>query len=559
MTDIAVLAALFRSADRLSSRRTLISEHALAKTAHDDLQLARPAGDIQRGIDTLVEQRFLLEPINHPGYYVTDRAIVSMADAAQLMADPQHTNPRVTWSESREIDRDRSHPLAQAQRFTIVAARSGEGAGDVLGRLGLADHVDIANHVHGNDPADIARFPINTPRMVSTNAYAGLAGHAKKSVTPAGVGYTPSSIVIVSDTALRTARDAYLIAAASRELGAGKVIVIVEPHRTDALDLMSVHAAVRAGVASDYSAPARFSLIDRPVSLAAAIEPVRDRFVEARHDNVSLAAARYFMSKSEASLVAHDSQMIRDLNLACWSLAYDPAHQPNFIELDSLEPVHPDIYSVRTGAGIRDGDTLRVDDPGSTDLVANSRFSVMNIRPLENLAIAKNENNRYRRLNLTDLHDRGVRLTLHRSTRLRLREGEPISLTLPGRGRSRGRVALVSKSSIAFSIAGEGHLQVSDNDNAFKDVRLEYASSRVCPASPASIVAARIHDCTALGSFTPGAAYTAARMVERGRLSDVTLVTEDTQTFFRHAEHVHPGDAADLDARVELLTEMSRG
>lgn len=555
MTDIAVLAALLRSADRISQRQTLMTEAELGDAARSELALARSAGEIGRGIDHLLEWKYLHEYAGAPGHFVTDRQLRGIEHTDLILTDPRHTNPRVSWDQCRDPDFDRSHPLNQPQRFSIVSASQGEGIGDVLNRLELAGHPDIAHNVYGNESADIGRFALGTPQLISATNFVALATSPRKPSMSAGVDYDENSIVVISDTAFAAARLGHVVAATAAGLGPGKVIIVMEPGKSSPDDLISLYDAIRSGAVSDTPAPTRFVALDRPEDLEPDIAGITDRIHLARHRSVAQAAAELSISRPDAALVTHDEYRLRDLNLAAWSLSADSLAHRSRADVRALDPVRPDLYSMLTGAGIRDGDVIRVSEPGSADLVTRSLYTVMNVRPLEAMVIAKSPANRYVRLHLPKLANAGAVLSLYRPSSIQIRQGDRLSIYLPGRGRCSGRASLVAADEFAFGPDEGGHVQISTKDLTPADVRLDYARARIPVGTRELIAASGIHDISAHGTFNPGAAYTAAALDRSAPLEDLVLVTEDSRALLRHSRCVHPEDAARLKARARGLGE----
>lgn len=556
MIDLAIKTTLLRNADRLTLKRTLFSEHELVAASMAELKAPRVAGAFIGVIDELVEAGYLRHSLNFPGFMRTDRADRWMDRFARIVSDPTHTNPRISLAQNRQRGRDHSHPFDQPQRFTILDARPGEDIEAVLTRLDLRGRLASAHHVYGDEGAEIGRFAIDTPNLVKAGDFVALAGEAMDRVTPAGVGYSADRVVVISDAALRSAHRAFMIAASAEYLGAGKVLLILERGRTPAQDLMPIRAAIRAGAACAWGVASSFTDVTWPVSLAATLSPFRARFTVPVDESLARAAARAaFWTEGRCLLVSSDPVRLPNLNKAARSLAIDPASFAATVCLDTLEPIRADLYEIRVGCGLRDGDVLRVEAARATsEHAVGDRFLVKAHNAMENTVTAKSPSGRYVRLTLRELADRGVRLAAYSPSTITVREGEPISIELdPGR-RVEGRAMVSTAAESIFAPAGGGrpHLMTSA-ELASCNARFEYARASLDDrATDAVIAVSGIHDRSPSGSFCPGGAYAAVRWADANRGGTVEIFTDDVDRFLEHSKYVDSDCAERLVASCKF-------
>ena len=546
MKDQALLASLFRHADLFSRNAPMFSEEQLFAAARADLP-GTSAADIARAVDSMLDAHYLHESWLYPGHYRTDRSLVWDAAYVALITRPSYTNPRVSRAQALDPDADRRHPLDQPQRYSIVTAQPGEELGDVMDRLGLTDHPDLRYAVHGNDPADIARFPIGTNNLISANDLVGLAGKALKRTRRTDFVCAPEDILVISDLAVRSPQRAYLLARAIETLAPGKAIFVTEPAFTPERERLSLNAAIRAGAVSDRPARPRLRSIEFTADAQPALAGTRDLIETVPEPSLPLVAMRAFFSGGR-QLVCPDPVMRATLNHACQAFAFEPGQEPEAYTFSTVEPVPAGVCDVRTGAGMRDGMVLRVeagDDGGQ--LRDGEVLDIMSLRPLERIVVCKNDQNRYVRLALTRLAEDGAKLSVHWPRTLRVRQGEPLYLDINGTGPQYGEIAFGSKGGFAFKTSGS-HTQVMPSEIAAVRAELAYATATGPVDERPMTIVASIYAATGRGGFDAKPAFLLKSLLDEH--PDTRLLTEDAGQYLDNAGGVHRDDLREWEAAL---------
>ena len=544
MKDQALLASLFRHADLFSRNAPMFSEEQLFAAARADLP-GTSAADIARAVDSMLDAHYLNESWLYPGHYRTDRSLVWDAAFVSLLSRPSFTNPRVSRAEALDPDAHLRHPLDQPQRYSIVTAQPGEGLGDVMDRLGLTDHPDLRYAVHGNDPADIARFPIGTNNLISANDLVARAGKALKRTRKTDFVCSPADIVIVSDLAVRSPHRAYLLARAIETLAPGKAIIVTEPAVTPERERLSLNAAIRAGAVSDCPPRPRLRSIEFAVDARPALVSARDAFETVPEPGLPLAAMRACLNGGR-QLVCPDPVMRATLNHACQAFALEPGQEPEAYTFSTFEPVPAGVCDVRTGAGMRDGMVLRVeagDDGGQ--LRTGEVLDIMSLRPLERIVVCKNDRNRYVQLALTRLAEDGARLSVHWPRTLQVRQGEPLYLDIKGRGPQYGEIAFGSNGGFAFKTC-DAHTQVMPSELPAVRAELAYATATGPVNSRPMTIVASTYAATGRGGFDAKPAFLLKSLLED--CPETRLLTEDAGQYLHNAGAVHREDLREWEA-----------
>lgn len=544
---------LLQSVDRLSRAAAVFSLDTLLGQALNSADNRYELPELERAAGRLLELGVLRRT---PEQLIrSDRTDRWTDQFARLVSDPTKTNPRVSLRSHLDTAADRGHPLDQAQRYNIVDVEAAGGIERTLQWISSRAVEDEIIHIHGDHGPDIARFPIGTNQLMQAADFVGRTSKAlhRKDTKRSAVG--AHTVLVVSGDALRSAHRAMLLAAAAEQSGVGKVVILAHD---DAPHQFVLNEAVRRGAVSTFRPNFRFPDPKHPRDLSSDLAGAAEHILEVENETLEQAAARAALndlatgSLTPEPMLAHTLARHDNLNKAAQALfTTDSTHRRGF-KMTVLRQIAPHLVDTSTGAGLREGDFLRVNRvPPGRDHKIGDMFRVTNVKPVERTALVKNTHDRYEEISFDALRDMHVRLAAYDNQDITIHEGDRLELER-GSEHSAGRALLVSPNSFAFQ-PNEGPMvsfAVGASQALF--LRLGYAAtSAPLDASRPAYAVAGSADQEGDQCFTPGAASIVTRAQKAGRVREVRIFTDDKASLLSRSNAVDL-DAADVLERAYM-------
>lgn len=537
-------ATLISKADRLSRETTLFTPDTLWASAQNETEnLTRATFD--KAMTGLLGAGFLRS--DDQALLRTDRSDRWQDIVGRAMSNPEATNPRAS---DREGLSDRE--LLQPQRYNIVDVARYGGAENALKEVLSSKERASALYIHGDGGPDIARFPLNTPNMTAATGFVGQASKALHSGKPSSYGFNRETLLVISDTAFRSAHRAALLITATEQLRIGKVIVLADTSQSPPNDLFVLAEAARQGAASHIPASNAFKKPGLSEDVSPALKSVLANAQAVQTGTLEQAAALEHVSRpGRSQLFSHDP--IRDLNLNRAVQAISRPASDKVFEAKILQALPSALVNYKTGAGLREGDILRVDHaPESSGYRAGDIYRLTNVKAIGGAALAKNSAGRYVNISLKDATEGGVRLNAYHSESMKVREGDKI-MAPNGAMMERGAASMVNESSFVFQPETGEARTISKDMNETSQIRLGYtANPRELRADHAIIMTAGSSDKAGSGHFSPGAALLAAQ-VSRSYATEMKLFTDNPGRFLENARATDTTELAQMSKAFDLF------
>lgn len=548
MTALAE-STLLLLADRLSRASAVFSLDALYGAALSAADTVHDLSDFERAAERLFAKGVLRR--SSDSLIRSDRTDRWTDHFAREVSDPTRTNPRVSLYAHREARSDRSHPLDQAQRYTVVDVAKGGGIARVLRSLGERALPTEIIHIHGDRGPDIARFPIGTENLMQAADFVGRASKALHRKDAKRPEFGARTVLIVSGDALRSAHRAMLLATAAAQTGVGKVIILAHPEDPDQFVLTE---AVRRGAVSDWRPAFQFSAPVHPRDLSQELQRIEGRVVEVLNETLEQAAAREALNEvtpgrhNAHPMLAYTQARRDNLNKAAQALFVSEDAERRGFPITVMRRVTPHLVDLNTGAGLREGDFLRINRaPPKCAHQVGDIFRIMNVKPVEGTALVKDASNRYVSINFEALRDMHVRLAAYAEQQITINDGERLELER-GRQRSLGHAVFVSPSSFAFQPDTGPMVSFTAGSGSPPFLRHGYAgATEPLTNDRLAYAVAGSGDQECDRCFTPGAAAIAGRACEDGRVSDSKIFTDDKAALISHSQSVDLDAAGALD------------
>lgn len=580
MKDVAAESALIRNADTISRGQSRFEERDVLDAAQPELRVDRSDQDLLHSVDRIIERGHFRESVQFPGYVKTDLTDRQTDAFAKAVTDPSHTNPRVTKAQLLDSTRDKSNPMDQAQRYTIVDASARGGVEQTLSSILPPEDRENTIFLHGERGADIARFPIGTDNLHNVRDFLKSTRSELASKTAEDAGYGPKTTLVVSDTALRSSHRAELIGQTAEKMQVGKVVILAEPDKSPPIELAVLSEAARRGAVSEMTASETFVETSNTTSLESALRDSKADMISPVGEGLEMAAARYAASETTrtgnpSQLVTSDPLRLANLNKAAQVIqearhSVEGGQERPGVRVETFNVLPTSEYNAATGAGIRQYDVIQIRNaPEGSGYSAGERYPVRDINPIESNALVKNPAGDYVRLPLEAMARQDVQFDVLTKSETLVREGDPISIQTASGERVTGLAADISKD--RFSLVLDDGRSVSLNPETAKasDLQPAFASSSAALDKPGALVAvAGVHDRTDKGLFSPGASYDAARAAERDSDRSVSVFTSDPDRLASNSARTEHSLAQSLQQNFQrslgeeqgpALPDVSRG
>jgi len=554
MKNVAAESALIRNADTLSRETSHFTPRGLIDAARAELRSERPDGAMMQSVDRLIARGFVRPSAQFEGYLKTDHTDRQIDAFTKMLTNPTPTNPRVSALQLLDGGRDRSNPMHQAQRYSIVDASARGGVQASLEQILSAADRERAVFVHGERGPDVARFAIGTDNLHNARDFLHSTRAALATHSPASLGYGPLTTLIVSDAAVRSSHRAELIGRIADAMGVGKVLFLVEPDQTPPHELAPLAHAVRAGAVSEVVVGDAFRREAETGSAAAPLHAASDVLRAVRGETLEMAAARLGAAEavrtgSPVQLVAGDPLRLANLNLAARAVA---AAQRSIagqgegpcLTIESFTAMAAQDYDRTTGAGMRMHDVLQVRAaPEPSGYKVGDRYVIRDVNPIDSRVLVKDAASDYVRLPLAAMDRQQVRFDILTRSQIQIGDGDPVSMLTAGAQRVGCIVRDLSEKQFSLALP-DGRIASMTPDTAkASDLQPAFAVAAPDLSKPSAIIAvAGIHDRASDGAFTAGAALMAARAHQSGLTGPLMIMTSDPAKFLDNAERSSVND-----------------
>jgi len=563
MKDVAAESAIIRNADTLSRGHSHITVRALLDAARSELQAERSDSELLQTVDRLIDRGFLRESTQFEGYLKTDLTDRQIDAFAKAVTDPTPTNPRVSASGLLDANKDRSNPMDQAQRYSIVDASVRGGVQASLDQILSPSDRENTVFLHGERGPDIARFPVGTENLQNMRDFLRVTRRELATQTAQAAGYGPQTTLVVSDAALRSGHRAEILARTAEQMQAGKVIIMVEPDKSSGPELAAISHAIRAGAVSELGAPDTFTQSADTLSLQSTLTNAQNRFETPRGEGLEIAAARRGAelsdtSDSPAQLVASDPLRLANLNKAAQVIqdarnsVAGEAERPG-VRVDTFSVLAPSEYNAATGSGIRQLDVIQIRSaPEGSGYQSGERFAVNDVNSIDSKALVKNSAGNYVRLPLETMARDNITFDVLTKSETLVREGDPVSIQTAGGDRITGQAQDIQADTFDLALRDGRSVALTTQSAKTSDLQPAFATSSPDLAKPGAMIAVSgVHDRSETGGFNPGASALAARQVERDPDASISIFTTDSDKLATNSARTEHGLAMSLQQIFE--------